>query len=184
MTTQNTPDSVGSRPTIRSVYLAGPDVFHPDAQRLALTQKTLCRHYGFEPHHPFDQTALSSRDIFHTNIDMIRRADAVLANLNPFRGPEVDSGTAFEVGFAKAQGKVIIGYVSSTESLMQRVQRLYGEIRYCAEETLWRDEQDHLVEDFGHSVNLMLAESCASIVAGGLEAALIRLRECCASQGT
>jgi len=179
----NTPGNSSALSGIKSVYLAGPDVFHPDAPRLALAQKTLCRDYGFEPHHPFDQPAPSSRDIFHTNIDMIRRADAVLANLNPFRGPEVDSGTAFEVGFATALGKTVVGYVASPENLMQRVQRLYGKIRYCAEEALWRDEQDHLVEDFGHTVNLMLAESCVSIVEGGLEAALIRLCECNAPQG-
>ena len=160
---------------MKSVYLAGPDVFLPEAGQLAQTQKALCRKHGFEPRHPFDQATLSSSGIFRTNIDMIRDADAVLANLDPFRGPEVDSGTAFEIGFAAALGKTVIGYVSRPENLMQRVERLHGDIRYDAQADLWRDRDGNLVEDFGHAVNLMLAESCTSIVVGGLEDALDRL---------
>lgn len=168
---------------MKSVYLAGPDVFLPEAGQLAQTQKALCRKHGFEPLHPFDQATLSSPDIFRTNIDMIRHADAVLANLDPFRGPEVDSGTAFEIGFAAALGKIIIGYVSRPENLMQRVERLHGSLRYDAPAGLWRDRDGNLVEDFGHAVNLMLAESCTSIVVGGLEDALTRLGACRAVAG-
>ena len=166
-----------------SVYLAGPDVFLPDAEQHAQMQKALCRQHGFEPLHPFDQGTLSSRGIFHTNIGMIRDADAVLANLNSFRGPEVDSGTAFEIGFAAALGKTVIGYVSRPENLMQRVERLHGEIRHDTQVDVWRDRDGYLVEDFGHAVNLMLAESCASIVVGGLEEALARLGERSARAG-
>ena len=161
---------------LKSVYLAGPDVFRPDAAQVALAHKALCRQYGFEPCHPFDQPVPTSQDIYRTNIEMIRRADAVLANLAPFRGPEVDSGTAFEVGFATALGKIVVGYVAMPEHLMQRVERLHGEIRYRAETRLWRDREDNLVENFGRAVNLMLAESCAAIVIGGLKEALAKLR--------
>ena len=42
------------------------------------------------------------------NLEAIRAADFVMANLNDFRGPgEPDSGTAFEVGFAAALGKPV-----------------------------------------------------------------------------
>jgi len=162
---------------VKSVYLAGPDVFLPEAGQRAQLQKALCLKHGFEPLHPFDQATLSSQGIFRTNIGMIRDSDAVLANLNPFRGPEVDSGTAFEIGFAAALGKLVIGYVSRPENLMQRVERLHGEIAYDANTNLWRDRDGHLIEDFGHAVNLMLAESCSSIVIGGLAVALARLGE-------
>ena len=166
-----------------SVYLAGPDVFLPEAGQLAQKQKALCRKHGFEPLHPFDQGTLSSPGIFRTNVGMIRDADAVLANLDPFRGPEVDSGTAFEIGFAAALGKLVIGYVSRPEDLMQRVERLHGEIRHDTQTDVWRDRDGNLVEDFGHAVNLMLAESCTSIVVGNLEEALGRLGECSALAG-
>lgn len=168
---------------MKSVYLAGPDVFLPEAGQHAQGQKALCRRHGFEPLHPFDQGTISSPGIFRTNIGMIRDAQAVLANLNPFRGPEVDSGTAFEIGFAAALGKTVIGYVSRPDNVKQRVERLHGEIRYDAQADLWRDRDGNLVEDFGHAVNLMLAESCASIVVGNLEDALVRLGECRAAAG-
>ncbi len=160
---------------VKSVYLAGPDVFLPEAGSHASQQKALCREHGFEPRHPLDQTDLSSPGIFRTNVTLIRDADAVVANLNPFRGPEVDSGTAFEVGFAAALGKPVVGYVSRPENLMQRVERLHGELAFDASADIWRDKDGNLVEDFGHTVNLMLAESCTAIVVGGLEQALRRL---------
>lgn len=166
-----------------AVYLAGPDVFLPEAGQLARMQKALCYRHGFEPRHPFDQATLSSPGIFRTNVGMIRDADAVVANLNPFRGAEVDSGTAFEIGFAAALGKTVIGYVSRPENLMQRVERLHGNLTYDAQADLWRDRDGNLVEDFGHAVNLMLAESCTSIVVGDLEDALARLDECRAAAG-
>ena len=166
---------------MKSVYLAGPDVFRADAGEVALAHKALCRRCGFEPLHPGDQPPdATSRDIFHANIGMIRRADAVLANLEPFRGPEVDSGTAFEVGFAVALGKLVVGHVAIPESLRQRVARLYGEVAYHPASGVWRDRDGQLVEDFGHAVNLMLAESCAAIVGGGVAGALAWL---CARHG-
>ncbi|WP_153111624.1 nucleoside 2-deoxyribosyltransferase [Propionivibrio limicola] len=159
---------------MKAVYLAGPDVFHKEAPVLAEKHKALCRLYGFEPHHPFDQPIPTAGNIFQTNIDLIRRADAVVANLNPFRGTEVDSGTAFEVGFAIALGKPVVGYIGKAETQMQRIQRLYGEITYFEGEGLWRDREGNMVEDLGHPVNLMLAESC-TIVIGDLEDALAKL---------
>ena len=158
---------------MKSVYLAGPDVFYPDADRLAEEHKALCHRYGFEPLHPIDQPTLKSRHIFTTNIELLSRADAVLANLNPFRGAEVDSGTAFEVGFAIARGIPVVGYIESSESLKDRVGRMFGPL--AEREGVWRDRDGNLVENFEHQVNLMLAESCV-IVVGGMEDALQALR--------
>lgn len=159
---------------MRTVYLAGPDVFYPEAAQRAERHKALCRLYEFEPLHPFDQPVLTSKRIFQTNVELIRRADAVIANLNPFRGPEIDSGTAFEVGFATALGKTVVGYVSLGESLRQRVERLHGPLTPGADGNSWHDREGNLVEDFGHPVNLMQAEAC-SIVFGDIEDALAKL---------
>jgi nucleoside 2-deoxyribosyltransferase len=113
-------------PAMNSVYIAGPDVFYPDADHLAKEHKELCRRYGFEPMHPIDQPTLEANHIYRTNIEFLKCADAVVANLNPFRGAEVDSGTAFEVGFAIALGKPVVGYTASKECLRDRVGRLFG----------------------------------------------------------
>lgn len=158
---------------MKSVYLAGPDVFYPEAERIAEEHKALCRQYGFEPLHPIDQPTLASKHIFDTNISLLRRADAVLANLNPFRGAEVDSGTAFEVGFAIARGIPVVGYLSSSESVVDRVSRCLGPL--VTTDGICRDVDGNLVENFGHPVNLMLAESCI-LVTGSMEDALAILR--------
>ena len=159
------------------IYLAGPDVFLPDAEKRAISQKASCRRHGFDPLHPFDQPAVTSAAIFRTNVAMIREADAVLANLDPFRGPEVDSGTAFEVGFATALGTPVVGYLSLAESLRERVARLHGEIHYDAAIQAWRDSDGQLIEDFGYAINLMLAEACTAVLVGSLEDALSWLNE-------
>lgn len=154
---------------MKSVYLAGPDVFFPEAERIAEEHKALCRKYGFEPLHPIDQPTLTSKHIFDTNISLLRRADAVVANLNPFRGAEADSGTAFEVGFAISRDIPVVGYLSSNESLVERVSRCCGPLMTTY--GICRDVDGYLVENFGHPVNLMLAESCM-LVSGSLEDAL------------
>lgn len=157
---------------MKSVYLAGPDVFYPNTDALATAHKVLCRKHGLEPLHPIDQPTFASAHIYRTNIELLMRADAVVANLNPFRGTEVDSGTAFEVGFAIASGKPVIGYLAHPELLNGRVERIFGPLSEV--DGVCRDREGNLVENFGHQVNLMLAESCI-IVTGGLEDALMKL---------
>lgn len=92
-----------------------------------------------------------------------------MANLDAFRGAEVDSGTAFEVGFAIARGIPVVGYLTSNESVAEKVERHFGPL--ATVQGVLRDCDGNLVENFGHQVNLMLAESC-SIVVGTLEDAL------------
>ena len=154
------------------VYLAGPEVFARNAEVLAEEHKALCRQFGFHPLHPIDQPTLTSGFIYRTNIELLNAAHAVVANLNPFRGAEVDTGTAFEVGFAIALGKPVVGYVHDAETLKDRVARMHGKLEL--DHGVWRDRDGNLVEDFGHCLNLMLSESCI-IVVGGLEDALKKL---------
>lgn len=156
----------------RCVYLAGPDVFHPQAAALAAANKALCQLHGFAPLYPGDQAETGAEAIYRANLAMIHRADAIVANLVPFRGAEPDSGTAFEIGFAVALGKPVVAYIGDGESCRQRVERLHGPCVRCPATGAWRDRDGNLVEEFGHAVNLMLAESCAVIVAGDCAAAL------------
>jgi nucleoside 2-deoxyribosyltransferase len=104
------------------IYLAGPDVFRPDVAAWADSARELCRRYGFEPLLPIDHGEATPERIFQANIDLIRKAQIVVANLDPFRGPEPDSGTAFELGFALALGKKVCGYVTRLDSLAKRVE--------------------------------------------------------------
>jgi len=63
----------------------------------------------------------AARAIYQANVDLLDRADIVIANLTPFRGPSMDVGTAFEIGFADARGKKVFGYANVSASLVERV---------------------------------------------------------------
>src|SRR6185312_3312891 len=107
-----------------SVYLAGPDVFRPDAIPYGESLKAACRRFGLEGLYPLDNAVplgLSKPQaaawICQANLALIRRADIVMANLNPFRGAEPDSGTVFEVGYAAALGKPVWGYLEDARAI-------------------------------------------------------------------
>src|SRR3546814_5359898 len=114
---------------IRSLYLAGPDVFRPDARERVLELMALCAQFGIEELFPLDQEVPAhlvvpgeqAAGIYRANIALIERADAVLANLDFFRGPEPDSGTCFEVGYAVAKGKSVFGYIPDCGSFAERI---------------------------------------------------------------
>lgn len=161
---------------MKKIYLAGPDVFFPDIAQRAEHHKQLCHDMGFDPLHPVDQPVLKAQDIYHGNIQMLRQADAVAANLNPFRGAEVDSGTAFEVGYAIALNKPVVAYMAKRTTVRAQVAATFGPLVYNEEHEVWRDTNNHLVEDFSLPVNLMLAVPC-TIVIGELADALQALQQ-------
>ncbi len=156
-----------------TVYLAGFDVFRPDAVSQGERLKACCAAQGWQGLYPLDnalpeglQGLAAARWICEANLALIRRADAVLANLNHFRGAEPDSGTAFEVGFAVALGKPVVGYLDDGRTLREQ---LGGA----------QDADGLTVEDFGLPLNLMLA-CTAHLVVGdaraGLQALSYRFR--------
>ena len=75
------------------VYLAGPDVFLPDAIGIGRRKVELCRRHGLTGLYPLDNAIDPSANgaslqIFRANRAMMDSADAVMANLTPFRGPD------------------------------------------------------------------------------------------------
>lgn len=95
------------------VYLAGPDVFRPDAAQHFAVLKAVCNTLGLEALSPFDESVTadtSPHTIYAANMALLRSADGVVANLAPFRGAEPDSGTVFEVGVAAALGLPVVAY--------------------------------------------------------------------------
>ncbi len=139
---------------MKKIYLAGFDVFAPDAVQRGTKMKQLCEQYGFVGLYPLDNEAENAEQIFEGNLALIETADMVMANLNPFRGSEPDSGTAFEIGYACAKGKAVYGYLQDTRPMQERL----GE----------KDENGFAVENFGMAVNLMLG-CTAKLVNGSLE---------------
>jgi nucleoside 2-deoxyribosyltransferase len=155
-------------PPSPSIYLAGPDVFMPDAAVRYASMERHCAALGLVGVRPSDGaagdgacagTALAQR-IYEGNVALIRRCDAVVANLAPFRGHvEPDSGTVFEVGVAIALGKPVAAYLPQPSmSYAERVARHFP-TRTDASGTLWDDAHGCWVEGFGEPLNLMLARS-------------------------
>ena len=154
----------------KSVYLAGFDIFRPDAVAHGEQLKMLCGKYGFEGLYPLDKQVprnLPQREqarwICRHNLALLRECDLVVANLNPFRGTEPDSGTVFEAGYAVALGKPVWAYTSRSDSLVAQlaVQRLPGGRGHV-------DSVGYTVEDYGMNLNLMLACSI-NLVVGTVE---------------
>lgn len=164
---------------IQTIYLAGPDVFEPDALAQGERLKALCAAFGFEGLFPLDNLIgdhdhphRTAEAIRRANLDLIRRADAVLANLNPFRGFEPDSGTVYEVGFAEALGKPVFAYAADRRHMLERLrahQGLPADAARCAD--------GKQIESFALSHNLMFAHCLVADDARGcLEALAERLR--------
>ena len=86
------------------VYLAGPDVFVPNAIAIGQRKRALCTEHGLIGHYPLDNivdfTAPdASLQIFRANQALMDKSDAIIANLTPFRGPSADAGTVYELGY-------------------------------------------------------------------------------------
>ena len=172
-------------PSPPSIYLAGPDVFRPDAAACYERMARHCEALGLVALRPSDGAGDDRLDergadlaqrIYEGNVALIRRCDAVVANLAPFRGHvEPDSGTVFEVGVAIALGKPVAAYLPQPSmSYAERVARHFP-TRTDAHGTLWDDAHGCWVEGFGEPLNLMLSRSARLF--GSFEDAVAHLAE-------
>lgn len=146
------------------VYLAGPDVFLPDAVAWMERKKAICAGFGLIGVSPLDdlpdQPAAWSdfpewRRIALRNEAHIRSCVAIIANLTPFRGPSADVGTVFEIGFARGVGLRVFGYATVTTGFLDRTLSSIGGGRQEADGSWW-DPDGLLVEQFGLFDNLMI----------------------------
>ena len=143
-------------------YLAGPDVFLPDAIEIGRVKKRLCAEYGFEGLYPFDnEVPAHTRGeridaiIYRANMAMIRSADFGIANLTPFRGPSADVGTVFELGVLVGHGKPVFAYSNDTDTLLERVRKA-ADATFDDDRKAWCDGFGMAIEDHGNADNLMI----------------------------
>ncbi|MGH1351931.1 MAG: nucleoside 2-deoxyribosyltransferase [Methyloligellaceae bacterium] len=147
----------------KRIYLAGPDVFYPNAKDIGERKKDMCAQYGFSGVFPLDGEAGieeqaspfdKARGIYLHLEKMMDECDLVIANLTPFRSVSMDVGTAFEAGYMKAQGKPVLGYTNVVLNYAERMEHYYK----CTSEN--RFDADFLrntdVEAFDLSENLMI----------------------------
>lgn len=160
---------------IESIYFAGPDVFRPDLAAWRAKVIALCRMHGVTPLLPCDDVGSDPEEIRIGNLAHLASASAVIANLGPFRGAEVDTGTAFEVGYAFALKKPMVGFMADLRPLVERVGHLFGPIAKSDSGVFaLRDRDGFGIEPFNLPTNLMIAASIP-IVAGDEKDALATL---------
>lgn len=147
---------------MKKVYLAGPEVFLTDSIEIGRKKKELCEKYGFIGLYPLDNEidmdGVSKEsiglEISRANEALILSADAVIANLTPFRGASADVGTVYEVGMAKGLCKVILGY---THDERQFLRRNIDELnKVSVKDGQYRDQNNMVIEDFDLVDNLMI----------------------------
>ena len=130
------------------IYLAGPDVFLPDAVDIGKRKAAICARHGVSGLYPLDNAVdLEANDaslaIFKGNEAMMDAADAVIANLTPFRGPGADAGTVYELGYMAGRGKLLFAYCNDPTPYAERVAR---------HDTVTKSADGHLIDSHGLTV--------------------------------
>jgi nucleoside 2-deoxyribosyltransferase len=116
-----------------TAYLAGPDVFLPNAAAHAATKVEICRRSGLRGLPPLNEDAATTasglelwRTIYEKDVAMMEQSDIIIANLTPFGGASADAGTLIEVGWFLGKGKPIFGYSNTPETFESRMRRQLG----------------------------------------------------------
>jgi len=162
------------------IYLAGPEVFLPNAREMLDKKIDLTRQYGFVPVSPGDIEIPSSQAseaddkvqnltipphlkgrekglfISEVNEKLMLSADMIIANLTPYRGVSADVGTVYELGFMCGRGLPSYAFTNVVAGHFERVRDYYhGDIR--EDENGRRHGPDGLmVENYDLADNLML----------------------------
>lgn len=142
------------------IYLAGPEVFLPNAREVGAEKCRLASGAGLEGAFPLDAQldlahlppAEQAQRISSANEGLMRSCDGIVANLTPFRGVSTDSGTAFEVGFMQALGRPLAGYTNITPDYAERTRVFQAR----GSTLLDSDRPDLEIEAFGLAENLMI----------------------------
>jgi nucleoside 2-deoxyribosyltransferase len=141
------------------VYLAGPDVFLPDAAAVGRLKREICSKHGLTGLFPLDNevppnSKSPSFDIFTANTALMEEAEAVIANLTPFRGPSADVGTVYELGFMAGNKKLCAGYSNIATVYREKV---VADGWATGGDTI--DVNGLLIENFGLTDNLMIVHA-------------------------
>ena len=146
------------------IYLAGPEVFLVNAKETGEQKKALCKKYGFEGVFPIDVEVDTKGKapkevglcISEINEDLIKSCKIVIANITPFRGPSADVGTAYEMGFAHALGKLVLAYTNMDLPFTERTIEALNDQVNRSDDGRLRDPQGMFIEENRLTDNLMI----------------------------
>ncbi len=163
----------------KRIYLAGPEVFLRDPMAQAARKKALCAEFGYEGVFPMDTqldfAGLDDRGkallIYRSDVALMDSCDICVANMTPFRGPSMDVGTAYEMGWMGAQGKPVLGYTNVAGDFTERTGAHFGgRHRLTPRANAALEDPDQLmIEGFGLVENLMLD---GAVITAGFEVAI------------
>ena len=133
------PEPSAKSPSRRAlVYLAGPMVFLANPAPVFAEMKAICRRHGLDGVSPLDnQIGLEGRApgrvlleaIVTADIALMDSVDAGLFCLDGFRrSPEMDPGTAFEVGYMRALRKPIAGWSRDPSDYPAKVRSYFQQV--------------------------------------------------------
>ncbi len=121
---------------MKQVYLAGDLVFRPDALAIFDRLRAICGELGLKGVAPLDGQAelqglppgeATIMAIVAADRDLMDRCDAGLFCLDPFRrAPDMDPGTAVEIGYMFAQGKRLCGYTTDARDYPAKVEAYFA----------------------------------------------------------
>jgi nucleoside 2-deoxyribosyltransferase len=159
--------------TRHRIYLAGPAVFRPDAIVFAERIKKICAEHGCEGLFPLDNDPgidrhdkrATAKWIYAANIAMMDRADAIVADISPFRGFNMDPGTAFEIGWFAARERPIFLWTNDPRSLYERTAGFKTPFSAPCYDT-----QGMMIEDFDLPENLMVSVPALAVLGSPREA--------------
>jgi nucleoside 2-deoxyribosyltransferase len=146
------------------VYLAGPEVFLPNARQQLDIKIALTRASGLTPVSPGDfvippqpTKRQFGQAISAIDEQMMDSADAIIANLTPYHGLGADTGTCYELGYMCAQGKLAYGYTNVAADHKTRTVAHYGGTGcYTDDKGRLRGPDGLAIEDVDMADNLMM----------------------------
>ncbi|MFT8715548.1 nucleoside 2-deoxyribosyltransferase [Gluconobacter potus] len=132
------------------VYLAGDLVFRPEALTLFAQLKSICAEYGLDGVAPFDGQAEArllppGRETIlafvRADRDLMDRCAAGLFCIDPFRrSPEMDPGTAVEIGYMMGLGKPMEAYTVDGRLYSEKVEAYWRDV--LKQDLRTREESD------------------------------------------
>lgn len=143
------------------VYLAGIERYQENAQEIFTRMKEICAEHGLDAVTPADWASgveeiktdnpyVWAANVFDNYQQHVRNCDVVIANLNDYRGYEVNNDVGFECGMGFQLGKKLYGYRDNAAPLITRIPHLGQEKEY-------RDHTGSNVENFNYPCNLMFS---------------------------
>nr|WP_302974358.1 nucleoside 2-deoxyribosyltransferase [Enterocloster clostridioformis] len=162
----------GNIPGRPKIYLADLTRYENDADNIYKSLKNICRENGLEAVTPCDWAEelpkaesanpyTRAAALTENYRCLVKSCDAVLADLNNYRGYECANDVGFECGMGFEMGKKLFGYMDDTRPCIEKIPHL-------GETAEYRDMTGNNVENFNYPANLMFGSSM-KIYKGKLE---------------